>query len=80
MLGTFFIAMTLGFPTSQKSGPAIAEVLSPCIGVCTLAPNGLCIGCLRTSEEIGLWLNYTAGDRARIMNELPQRLESLFAL
>jgi hypothetical protein len=72
--------MTPGFPNPQKSNPAAAEILSPCIGVCTLAPSGLCIGCLRTSEEIGLWLNYTAGDRTRIMHELPLRLESLFAL
>jgi len=80
MLCTVFIAMTPGFPSSQKSSPATADVLSPCIGVCTLAPNGICIGCLRTSEEIGQWLSYTVGDRSRIMHELPLRLELLFAL
>jgi len=72
--------MTLGSVTNQHSKPAMTEILSPCIGVCTLAPNGLCVGCLRSSEEIGKWLTYTAVDRARIMLELPQRLESLFAL
>jgi uncharacterized protein len=72
--------MTPGSPTSQKSSPAVGEIVSPCIGVCTLAPNGLCIGCLRTSEEIGMWLSYTPGDRIRVILELPQRLESLFTL
>jgi len=72
--------MTLGFPTSQNSFSTMAEIPSPCIGVCTLAPNGMCIGCLRTSDEIGMWSNYSAGDRKRIMLELPQRLESLFTL
>jgi hypothetical protein len=58
----------------------MTEVPSPCIGVCTLAPNGMCIGCLRTSEEIGMWLHYTADDRRRIMLALPRRRETLFAL
>jgi predicted Fe-S protein YdhL (DUF1289 family) len=58
----------------------MTEVPSPCIGVCTLAPNGMCIGCLRTSEEIGMWLSYSADDRKLILHELPRRLESLFVL
>ncbi len=71
--------MTLGSANNPHFMPAMTEILSPCVGVCTLAPNGLCIGCLRSGEEIGNWLNYTAGDRARIMLDLPQRFKSLFA-
>jgi uncharacterized protein len=75
-----FIAMTLGFPASLNSFSATDEVPSPCIGVCTLAPSGMCIGCLRTSEEISMWLSYSADDRKLIVLELSRRLESLFAL
>jgi uncharacterized protein len=29
---------------------------SPCIGVCSLGPQGWCVGCFRTMEEITGWL------------------------
>jgi predicted Fe-S protein YdhL (DUF1289 family) len=80
MPGALFIAMTLAFPARQNSFSGMTEISSPCIGVCTLAPSGMCIGCLRTSEEIGMWLHYSADDRKLILLELPRRLESLFAL
>jgi predicted Fe-S protein YdhL (DUF1289 family) len=54
-------------------------VSSPCIGVCTLGPGDICIGCLRTKNEIGNWLNFTALQRNQVISALPQRLESLFA-
>lgn len=55
------------------------EVVTPCIGVCTVGPGNLCIGCLRTTDEIGNWLKYSPQDRNRIMAERPARLESLFS-
>ncbi|MEJ8568883.1 DUF1289 domain-containing protein [Elongatibacter sediminis] len=55
-------------------------VQSPCIGVCTLGPNDLCIGCMRTSREIGDWLGYSEAERKRITAELPGRLEALFSM
>jgi len=55
------------------------EVITPCIGVCTVGAANLCIGCLRTTDEIGNWLNLTPQDRSRIMAERSTRLESLFS-
>jgi predicted Fe-S protein YdhL (DUF1289 family) len=52
---------------------------SPCVGVCTLGPGDICIGCLRTSSEIGNWSNFSIHERNRVMAELPKRLEALFA-
>lgn len=54
-------------------------VQSPCIGVCTVGPENLCIGCLRSVEEIGGWLTYSEAERRGILAELPARLESLFS-
>ena len=54
-------------------------IASPCIGVCTLGPGDICIGCLRTSAEIGNWLKLTSEQRSLIMSELPQRMEILFS-
>lgn len=62
------------------SDPAIAlqAIESPCIQICTLNAEGLCIGCFRTAEEIGGWLSLSASQRSRIMDELPSRAEQLF--
>jgi len=56
--------MTTGFRAVQ----------TPCIGVCTLNPEGLCDGCLRTGEEIAGWLAMDEARREHIMDSvLPAR-------
>lgn len=53
---------------------AYHAVLSPCTGVCTLADNGLCAGCLRTSAEIARWSQMNDDERLRLMEAvLPGR-------
>lgn len=63
----------------QNSTMLHEEATSPCIGVCTLGPGNLCIGCLRTTDEIGNWMSYSPQDRNRIMSKRSSRLETLFA-
>ena len=47
-------------------------VLSPCIGICQLGDDGLCVGCLRSADEIGRWL--AMGERQHLMQiVLPKR-------
>lgn len=49
-------------------------VLSPCVGICHLDDNGLCVGCFRSGEEIAGWLGMSRVERAHLMNVvLPQR-------
>ena len=54
--------------------PAPAPAIStPCIGVCD-APQGICLGCLRTLAEIAAWPRLSEAERLRIMREvLPLR-------
>ena len=53
-------------------------ILSPCENICVVdAPSGLCLGCGRSLGEIERWTRYTDGERARVMGELPQRLETM---
>jgi len=58
--------------------PPIPEIESPCIGTCTIGPEGLCIGCCRSADEVAAWLSYTAEQRRAIMQGLPARAEQLF--
>lgn len=39
--------------SSSKEKPEV--VLSPCVGVCALDDDDVCIGCLRSGQEITQW-------------------------
>jgi uncharacterized protein len=46
---------------------------SPCINVCSLDTQGLCIGCLRTGEEIGRWSAMSPAEQWQLLAKLAQR-------
>ncbi|MFD1694727.1 DUF1289 domain-containing protein [Roseibium aestuarii] len=47
---------------------------TPCTKICQIHPvTRLCLGCLRSLDEIAGWSSYTPEVRARIMAELPAR-------
>ena len=49
-------------------------ILTPCIGVCSLRLDGLCEGCLRTTDEIARWSTMGEAERERLMaSVLPAR-------
>lgn len=48
---------------------------SPCTGVCQLDPaSGLCLGCLRSRDEIACWGSATDIQRLKILDTIAQRL------
>ena len=52
---------------------------SPCTKVCVLdAATGLCEGCGRTREEIGLWGSLSEPQRLALMAVLPERLRRAY--
>lgn len=52
----------------------VRPVLTPCIGVCTLDPDGYCDGCLRSGDEIAGWLSMDDVQRLHMMEVvLPAR-------
>ena len=62
------------------SDPAhqLEAIESPCIGVCRLDEQGRCLGCFRTTAEIGGWLSMSVEQRRAVIDELPERAQSLF--
>ena len=57
---------------------ATTNIESPCNRVCVVHPTlGLCMGCGRSLDEIGRWLDVVPAERARIMAQLPPRLAAL---
>jgi predicted Fe-S protein YdhL (DUF1289 family) len=56
----------------------MAAIASPCNKICTVDPaSRLCLGCGRSLVEIERWTAYSDAERARVMAELPQRLERM---
>jgi predicted Fe-S protein YdhL (DUF1289 family) len=54
------------------------EVRSPCVKLCTVHPvERLCIGCLRTIEEITAWGRMAPEMREAVMADLPARAPRL---
>ncbi|PKO88667.1 MAG: DUF1289 domain-containing protein [Betaproteobacteria bacterium HGW-Betaproteobacteria-10] len=53
---------------------------SPCINICQMAaPGGLCIGCLRSLDEITVWSKIDDAARTRILATISQRRRALAA-
>ncbi|KFE33795.1 DUF1289 domain-containing protein [Thioclava atlantica] len=54
------------------------EIESPCIKICQIHPEErICVGCLRTLEEIGTWSRLSPEERRAVMADLPDRAPRL---
>ena len=54
------------------------EPQSPCRKVCVIhEASGLCVGCLRTLDEIAGWSGMTADERRALLAALPERQAQL---
>lgn len=53
-------------------------VPSPCINLCQMAPDtGLCIGCMRTIDEIVNWGSASDDDKRAVWAEIRRREERI---
>lgn len=52
-------------------------VRSPCVSVCALDENDVCIGCQRTADEITRWSQMTDAERLEVMKLVIQREEKV---
>jgi predicted Fe-S protein YdhL (DUF1289 family) len=53
-------------------------VVSPCISVCQLDPRtGLCLGCLRSLEEISSWSRISRNEQREVLAAVAARREAL---
>lgn len=53
-----------------------AGVKSPCISVCKLDENKICIGCWRTLEEIAAWSKMSDQQKLFVLDNCAQRKNS----
>lgn len=63
----------LGMATPSEAAQA-APIMSPCRSICKMsAATGLCVGCMRTLDEIAAWGEMSHAQRAAVMREITQR-------
>lgn len=54
------------------------EIDSPCVKTCVVHPTErICVGCLRTLDEIARWSKMSPEERAEITAALPDRAPRL---
>ena len=53
----------------------MGHVISPCINICKLDENKICIGCYRTLDEIANWTKYTDKEKQNIINQVQNRIQ-----
>ncbi|HEX3395166.1 MAG TPA: DUF1289 domain-containing protein [Steroidobacteraceae bacterium] len=53
--------------------PSPPAVPSPCVDICRLNAEGLCVGCRRTLGEISEWPHASDARRLEILRELKLR-------
>ena len=51
--------------------PAPAE--TPCVKICVIDDDGLCVGCARTLDEIASWSGWSTAQRNAVMLTLTTR-------
>lgn len=48
-------------------------IKSPCIHVCTLDENKICMGCYRSAEEVRNWFRYTDEEKRTSLKNAEER-------
>ncbi len=51
------------------------EIRSPCISVCVLDDNDICMGCFRSAEEVTDWFMATDEEKRAILVRVEERRE-----
>ncbi|KPQ27605.1 MAG: putative Fe-S protein [Marinobacter excellens HL-55] len=49
------------------------KVRSPCVSVCALDENDICIGCQRSGDEIFRWTTMTNDERREVLLKVAER-------
>ena len=50
-----------------------APLRSPCVSICALDENNVCLGCYRTGQEITDWGSMTNDQRREVMQLVSER-------
>jgi len=49
------------------------EVASPCVSICALDEDDICVGCYRSGQEITAWSQMNADEKRQVMDKVRER-------
>lgn len=55
------------------SDSAPTPVPSPCVSICALDDNNVCLGCYRSGEEISRWGELSNDEKRAVMEKVGER-------
>ncbi len=58
---------------SKENKPAAEVVKSPCVHICCLDEQDVCLGCYRTCDEICKWGSMSNDERKNVMTKVAER-------
>lgn len=67
--------MALPSKTQWRQNP-VMSVESPCVSQCQIGPDGYCLGCGRSLDEIRGWKRSSDDERIAILEQLPNRRDN----
>jgi hypothetical protein len=56
--------------SDSAASPSVDSIESPCVDVCKLDSNFVCIGCRRTIDEVLKWPEYTDEQKKAVLDRL----------
>jgi len=56
--------------TDESLSPSVDSIESPCVNVCELDSDFVCIGCGRTIDEVLKWPEYTIEQQAAVLDRI----------
>jgi predicted Fe-S protein YdhL (DUF1289 family) len=62
---------------ADESTNRVSYISTPCIMVCTLNEDDICIGCYRSLEEIGAWGDANTDERIDILDNAADRFSEM---
>ncbi len=51
----------------------LTPVRSPCVSICALDDNNVCLGCYRTGEEISRWGELSDDEKRAVLAQVVER-------
>lgn len=56
----------------------MSKLASPCVSICALDDDNVCLGCFRTGEEISAWGKYSDDEKRAVLLKVAERESASF--
>ncbi len=57
----------------DKARKLMNEVSSPCVSICALDEDDICVGCYRSGNEITRWSQLNQDEKKQVMDKVRER-------